>query len=264
MPKQDYYQVLEIEPEADPSLIKESYRKLAFEYHPDRNRENPRASEKMKQLNEAYAVLSDPDKRSRYDMLRNQFGSAAHERFRQAYSDQDIFRGTDIHKVFEEMAKVYGIRGFEEVFREFYGQGKGPLRYSQSGTRMRGFVFNFPPGKNNSGQQNFMTGTAGRLIAYLLKQFGNIDLPEDGADINDTISLAPEIAKTGGPYAYYHRMHSKKLIVQIPPEVKNGQRIRLPGQGHQGKFGGQKGDLFLKIRIQKPLLARLKAFLTGN
>ena len=264
MSTQDYYQVLGVEPEAEPSLIKEAYRKLAFQYHPDRNRDNPQASDKMKQLNEAYAVLSDRDKRSRYNALRNQFGTAAHERFRQTYSDQDIFRGTDIHKVFEEMAKAYGIRGFEEVFREFYGQGKGPLRYSQSGTNMRGFVFKLPFGRNNSGQQDFMTGAVGRLIKYMLKQVGNIDIPEDGADINDTIRLTPEIAKTGGPFAYYHRRLSKKLIVQIPPEVRNAQRIRLPGQGQLGKFGGQNGDLFLKVSIRKPLFTRLKALLTGN
>ena len=264
MSTQDYYQILGVEPHADLSLIKESYRKLAFQYHPDRNRENPQASEKMKQLNEAYAVLSDSDKRSRYDMLRNQFGSAAHERFRQTYSDQDIFKGTDIHKVFEEMAKAYGIRGFEEVFREFYGQGQGPLRNNQSGGNMRGFVFKFPSGTGNSGQQDFMTGTAGRLIKYLLKQFADIELPEHGADINETINLPPQLAKTGGPFAYYHRKNSKKLIVQIPPDVADGKRIRLPGEGHPGKAGGNNGNLFLKVRIQKPLISRLKSLFTGD
>lgn len=260
MPTRDYYQILDVAPDARPGDIKDSYRKLAFRYHPDRNRENPAAAEKMKQLNEAYAVLSDADKRRQYDMLRSQYGSSAQEKFRQSYSDQDIFRGSDIHKIFEEMAKAYGIRGFDAVFREFYAKGQGPLRYHQTGRPGGGFIFDIPSG-NAGGKRSFRSTAANRLVQLLLKRIANVEMPQDGADITEIIKLSPEKAKTGGPYAYYHRRNAKKLIVKIPVDVRENQRIRLSGQGETGQSGGKNGDLLLKVRIDKPLLSRLKDML---
>ena len=260
MPTRDYYQILDVAPDARPDDIKDSYRKLAFRYHPDRNRENPEAAEKMKQLNEAYAVLSDVGKRRQYDMLRRQYGNSAQEKFRQSYSDQDIFRGSDIHKIFEEMAKAYGIRGFDAVFREFYAQGQGPLRQPQSGRPAGGFIFDIPSG-NADGKRSFRNTAANRLVQILLKRVVNVEMPQNGADITEIIKLSPEKAKAGGPYAYYHRRNAKKLIVKIPADVSENQRIRLSGQGEPGKSGGKNGDLFLKVRIDKPLLSRLKDLL---
>jgi DnaJ-class molecular chaperone len=78
MAKKDYYQVLEVDQKATDQQIKDAFRKLAFKYHPDRNQENPVAVEKMKGINEAYAVLSNPAKKREYDTLKNQFGSAAY------------------------------------------------------------------------------------------------------------------------------------------------------------------------------------------
>ena len=85
MEQQDYYEVLRVETSASQQQIKESYRKLAFEYHPDRNRDDTAATQ-MKAINESYAVLSDPQKRSRYDTLRQTYGDAAHDRFKQSYT----------------------------------------------------------------------------------------------------------------------------------------------------------------------------------
>jgi hypothetical protein len=89
-------------------------------------------------------------------------------------------------------------------------------------------------------------------------------MPQDGDDIHDVITLNPDFARTGGPWAYHHRQHSKKLIVKIPAAVQNNQRIRLSGQGHAGRYGGKNGDLYLKVRIHKPLLSRLRDLLTRN
>ncbi len=260
MPTQDYYQELGVSPQADAKQIRDAYRKLAFQFHPDRNRDTPAAAEKMKRINEAYAVLSDTDKRRQYDMLRSQFGNSAHEKFRQTFTDQDIFRGSDIHKVFEEMAKAYGIRGFDEIFRELNGRRRGPFRFGSTGGPGAGFGFNGRFGA--VGQKGPLpTGPAARLIQFILRRVANIELPEDGADIRDSIKLSADLAKTGGPFAYFHRPHSKKLIVNIPPAVRQNQLIRLAGQGQAGKFGGRSGDLLLKVRIHKPLSARLKSLL---
>ena len=77
----------------------------------------------MKQINEAYAVLSNAEKRSEYDRMRQQYGSAAYQQFRQGYSEQDIFSGSDVNQILEQMARAFGLRGFDEIFKEFYGKG---------------------------------------------------------------------------------------------------------------------------------------------
>ncbi|MBW1675503.1 MAG: DnaJ domain-containing protein [Deltaproteobacteria bacterium] len=110
MHQEDYCRILGVEPHASAEQIKEAYRRLAFKYHSDRNKANPEASEKMKAINEAYAVLSNPAKRRQYEALRHQFGSSAYSQFRRSYSEKDIFRGSDIKDILEEMAKVFGFR----------------------------------------------------------------------------------------------------------------------------------------------------------
>src|SRR3989339_584555 len=107
MEQKDYYTILGVEKDGSSKRIKEAYRKLALQYHPDRN-PDPSASSKMKDVNEAYAVMSDPRKRKEYDLIREQFGGSAYGRFRQSYSDQDIFRGSDIGQVFEEISRIFG------------------------------------------------------------------------------------------------------------------------------------------------------------
>jgi curved DNA-binding protein len=92
----------------------------------------------------------------------------------------------------------------------------------------------------------------------LLQKISGVEFPEDGGDVEDQLYLAPELALQGGPYAYYLRNKSKKLVVKIPPGVRPGQRIRLAGMGKDGKGGGQPGDLYLKVHIRKPLMKAIK------
>ncbi|HRS96618.1 MAG TPA: DnaJ domain-containing protein, partial [Smithella sp.] len=90
---EDYYDVLGVDKKASADDIKKAYRKLALKWHPDRNPNNKAAEEKFKKISEAYAVLSDTEKRKQYD----QFGSA--DQFRQQFSQEDIFRGFDIDEI---------------------------------------------------------------------------------------------------------------------------------------------------------------------
>ncbi|MGD2184877.1 MAG: DnaJ domain-containing protein [Desulfobacterales bacterium] len=258
----DYYQILDVDQKASSRQIKEAYRKLAFKYHPDRNNKNPEAAEKMKRVNEAYAVLSDATKRREYDSMRQQFGSSAYRQFRQNYSEQDIFSGSDINQILEQMARAFGLRGFDEIFKEFYGQGYQHYEFRKPGFFAKSYYFSGPRQPQGMNRTRLsLQGGIGKLARFFLKQFSGIELPEDGSDTNDTISLRPEHARQGGPYAYYLRKKDKKLVVQIPAGVKHNQSIRLAGMGENGKSGGMAGDLYLKVRIRRPLLQRLKDFL---
>jgi len=268
--QKDYYHVLGVEKGVPAEKIKEAYRKLAFQYHPDRNRENPSAVEKMKEINEAYAVLSDPKKRRDYDTFHDQYGAYGYDRFKQRYSEQDIFRGSDINQIFEEMTRAFGFRSFEEVFRESYGQGYHPFEFQRPGVSGRGFIF-FGPGfrrrrdsipRTNRQEIPFSSdifpGTLGKVVRYLLKKTFNIAEPKRGRDLEDVIYLDPQQAFEGGKGKYFHRKRSKELIVNIPPGMKDGQKIRLKGMGEPGKDSGESGNLYLKVKIKKPLLQRMK------
>jgi DnaJ-class molecular chaperone len=259
MTQRDYYQILGVDKNAVSKQIKEAYRKLAFKYHPDRNKENPEAAEKMKIFNEAYAVLSDPEKRREYDALRQQFGSSAYSRFRNNYSEQDIFSGSDINHVFEEMAKAFGFRSFDNIFKEFYGKEYQSFEFKRPGIFAGGFVFTGPLRRGKYDQSRFpLPGKVGKLSRYVLKKISGVELPGNGADINDIIRLSSIQAQKGGPYAYFLKEQSKKLIVKIPPGVRDGQRIRLTGMGKDRKGGGTPGDLYLKVQIKKPLIQKIK------
>ncbi len=264
MSTSDYYDVLGVDSSASAKEIKDAFRKKAFEFHPDRAGDSD-TSEQMKSINEAYAVLSNADKRRQYDAMRSQFGGSATNRFRQTYTDQDIFRETDIHQIFEEMARAFGLRGFDEIFKDFYGDGYKTFEFKGPGMKGKGFIYTRGNGKGQTPQIQFppSSGAMGKLGGILFKKITGQELPQQGDDINDVIRLSPEQAQNGGPYAYFHRLHQKKLVVKIPANVKEGQKIRLPDMGREGKGGADPGDLFLTVRIKRPLLGQVKQWL-GN
>ena len=251
-----YYQQLNISPDASTQQIKEAYRKLAFENHPDRHAGDPSAADKMKAINEAYAVLSDPEKRRRYDALYQHYGDNASERFRQSCSEQEIFRGSDVQQIFEEMARSFGLRGFDEIFRDFYGSGYHRFEFRQPGVFGKGVFFGGPITGLGRGAKS--PGVFGALAGAFLKKCLGAAIPRQGGNLFDTIAIQPELAEQGGPYAYFHRQRGKKLVVHIPAHVRQGQSIRLTGMGKTGQHGAQSGDLFLRIQIRTPLINRLK------
>jgi DnaJ-class molecular chaperone len=257
VPQNDYYGVLGVDHKAGTKEIKQAYRTLALRYHPDRNQNSPDAAARMKEINEAYAVLSDPEKRRQYDGLKDAYGTSAHGQFRQAYSEQDIFRGSDVHQIFEEISRTFGFRGFNEVFREAYGPGYQKFEFKRPGVFGRVYVSSTrrPGVRQPLGASQ---GPFGKLFRYALKRQWGIEIPERGHDLHDLIVISPVVALGGGKVIFTSRLHGKELIVKIPPRIRGGQRIRLKGMGKPGKGGGDPGDLYLKVRVKRPLLQGLK------
>jgi DnaJ-class molecular chaperone len=256
MEQRDYYEILGLPADATEKQIKAAYRKLAFQYHPDRSTGDSGSADKMKAINEAYAVLSNPSKRKDYDDLRRQFGASAHNRFRSSYTESDLFRGSDINRIFEDMARAFGFRGFDDIFKEAYGEGYRTFEFKRPGFSARGFVFTGPLGR--SARQQAPPLVLGKLSRYLIEKLTGVELPQNGADVIETIDLTPKEANEGGPYPYYYRKKSKKLVVMLPKGLREGQRIRLAGMGEEGKGGAKAGDLYLTVKIKKPLMRKLK------
>ncbi len=278
MPR-DYYETLGLDRNASREQVKEAYRKLAFQYHPDRNPEDAEAAQKMKELNEAYAVLSDPKKRREYDALRDSYGPSAHDRFREGYSEEDIFRSSDIDQILEQMAQMFGFRSFDEIFKEFYGSRYQTFEFRRPGYYSRGFVFygsrrpggeyerkggEFPGrGKAPPFPRFPFSGLLNKFVKRGVEKAFGIRFPERGKDLYDTLVLTPEQARKGEAVEYSREKwgDSRKLKVKVPLGIKEGQRIRLKGLGAEGKGGGEAGDLFLEVRVKEHLLRRLKGLL---
>ncbi len=258
----DYYNVLGVSRDADKDQIRVAYRRLAFQYHPDRNADNPDAAERMKQINEAYAVLSDETKKRRYDSMKEQYGDTAYTHFRDSYTENDIFSGSDINKIFEELARDFGFRGFDELFREFYGAGYKAFNFRKNGFTVKGFMFSSPGFFNRERSRVTEKGASSfpgpaELIRSIAGKIALLRPPSMGKDVMDKINLTEEHAQEGGPYAYLVKESGARLLVKIPPNVKEGQKIRLAGQGKQGRNGGEPGDLYLKIHIRRPFVKAL-------
>ena len=260
MADQDYYSLLGVPQDADAKQIRNAFRQKAFEFHPDRNQGDEHAAARMKAINEAYAVLSNPQKRQEYDSLYRHYGGSAHQKFRQSFSEQDLFRQSDVHQVFEEMAKSFGFRNFDDIFKEFYGQPSQRFEYRRPGFYAKGFAFR---GRGRARRYGRGPGAVlgGRIARNLIHNLLSGHMPKRGKDLHDVIHLKPDFAVHGGPYTYNFIQRNKKLVVKIPPQVKNGQRIRLAGMGRTGFNGGPNGDLFLKVKIHRPILERLKTLI---
>ncbi len=258
MNEKDYYETLEINSEASAKIIKDAYRRLAFQYHPDRNSGDAAAVERMKGINEAYAVLSDPVKREQYDNLRHAYGNSAYDRFRQDHSENDIFRDSDINQIFEEFSRSFGFRNFEDIFREAYGPGYRTFQFKQGNVFGRGFVFTgrmkqdaFSP----DARRGVFSGLVGKLAGYALKKIAGIGTQQD-IDRYDVLKLTPEQARQGGKIPYTDKKDSRSILISVPPGITHGKVIRLRGLGP--------GALYLKAEITKPLLQKIAELLKAR
>ncbi|WP_311136656.1 J domain-containing protein [Hymenobacter cellulosilyticus] len=213
MDYKDYYKVLGVEKNATTDQIKKAYRKLARQYHPDVNPNDPNAERKFKEVNEANEVLSDEEKRRKYDQL-----GADWQRYQQAGAG----RGGQAGGGFDWSQYTQG-GGFEG-----FGGGGGGSNDPFGGADFSDFF------------SSIFGGGGGRAS-------GN-PRPAAGQDYQAELELTLEDAYQGGPRTL--TVNGKKLRINIQPGVEDGQTIRLRDQGAPGRNGGPSGSLYITIRLQ--------------
>lgn len=207
--RKDFYGVLGVDKDADEATIKKAYRKLAVQHHPDRNPDDPQAEERFKEISEAYAVLSDPDKRRQYDRL----GAAG---FEQHFSVDDILNDFNL----DDILSQFGLRSSGwGGFRSGGGGPGGGSFFDMFGGRGRpgGAPRQPPPSKGSDAEVPLQ-------ISFHEAMHGS------ERKVSVTIDGQPQ-----------------SLTVKIPAGIRSGKRIRASGQGHRGPGG--RGDLYLKIDV---------------
>ena len=208
---EDYYKILGLDKKAGSSEIKKAYRKLALKYHPDKTKGDKPLEEKFKKISEAYAVLSNPEKRNQYDT----YGSAD---FGQRFSQEDIFRNFDLGDILKEF-------GFGGSRQGGFASSRG--RGGQQGG-MGGNPFFNNMGGNSFGQQK-QQPVKGKDIEYELP----LTLHEIINGTKKTITI-----NQGGI--------AKAIEVKIPKGLAQGKKIRLAGKGDLSPNGGPAGNLYIR------------------
>ena len=211
----DYYKVLGVDKGSSQTEIKKAYRKLALKYHPDKNKGDKGSEAKFKEISEAYAVLSDTEKKQQYDT----YGSTD---FRQRYSQEDIFRGFDIN----------------DILRQFAGNGGGGgSSFRSTGGSMGGSPFGSFFNQGGGGG-----GCGG----------GCHSSPEKGQDMTYQVTISLEDVLNGAEKTISLRKNGtpQNVSVKIPKGIEEGKKLRLQGKGAASRNGGPPGDLFLKVEIK--------------
>jgi molecular chaperone DnaJ len=272
--KRDYYEVLGIQRSANKEEIKNSYRKLALQYHPDRNK-SPGAEEKFKEISEAYAVLSDDEKRKRYDT----YGHVGAE---------EVFRGSEAN--FDEVFKDMGFGGFRDIFEQIFGGG-GRGGFGSARNDPFGFGFSFGGGRkkgrdiiydvelsleevlkgrkdeielpklekcSNCGGSGSAPGTKPRKCSVCNGQ-GQTRRVYSQNRFSTFVSLEPcrtcqgqgeiidkpcTVCNGSGRFK-----KNKKLKLEIPAGVEDGMTLQLQGEGEPSE-NGIAGDLLIRVHVR--------------
>ena len=269
--KRDYYEVLGVDKGASAEEIKKAFRKLAFQYHPDRNKE-PDAEEKFKEISEAYAVLSDEQKKAQYD----RFGHAG---ISGSYSQEDIFRGADFSTIFRDMG--FGDDIFSRIFGSMFGGGFGGFQT----TRRRSGP---PRGRDieTSIEITLEQAAFGAEVELSINRSEKCSRCDgDGAEPGSSVVTCPQCGgrgqiqkrtqslfgqmitvttcprcqgrgkvaeknctKCGGNGLENRR---RTLNINVPEGIEDGVYMTLRGQGDAGPYGGPNGDLYVGVRIKQ-------------
>ena len=226
---EDYYKVLGLDKGADLDEIKKAYRKLALKYHPDRNPTDKKPSEeKFKKISEAYAVLSDPEKRKQYD----EFGTDA---FRQKYTQEDIFRNFDIN----DILRGFGFGNLGGGFTWYGGTGGGGGGKRRAYTQRRMDPYGDIFGEQAYGQRE------------------QVQAREQDIEYNLSITLEESVLGAEKKLSLKKGDVAEEVNVKIPAGISSGKKLRLAGKGLGGIFGGPAGDLYLNIQVlPHPLFTR--------
>jgi len=265
--KRDYYEVLNVPRNASKEKIKKAYRRLALKHHPDRNK-SPEAEGKFKEISEAYAVLSDNEKRIRYDQM-------GHEGISSRYTWDDIFREADFDRIFKDLG--FGFGGSNSIFDMFFGRSpkrragrysrrRGEdLRYDLEVTleeassglnkdiRVTGFktcdTCNGSGVKPGSGPKNCPkcngSGEVRNTRRFGYMQFTEIQTCNKcGGRGLSVKNLCKDCKGTGTT------QHLRRIRVKVPPGIDDGYSLRLRGEGKPGSPGSPKGDLYVVIHVK--------------
>lgn len=265
--KRDYYEVLGVERGADDASIKKAYRQLAKKYHPDMNPGDEEAEKKFKEASEAYAVLSDPDKRRQYD----QFGHSAFEGGGAGGFGGFDFGGADFSDI------------FGDIFGDFFGGGSrssrsnGPMKGANLRTSVR-ISFNeavfgvereldlnlkdtcktcngtgAKPG--TSPETCHRCGGRGQVVTQHQTPFGTIRNSQVCPDCNGTGKTIKD--KCPDCHGSGYISGRKKIQVSIPAGIDNGQSVRIRDKGEPGVNGGPRGDLLVEVVVDRhPIFQR--------
>lgn len=272
MAKRDYYEVLGVDKNASANDIKKAYRKLAIQYHPDKNPGDKEAEEKFKEAAEAYGVLSDPDKKARYD----QFGF---EGVSGAGGSGFGGAGMDINDIFSMFGDIFGGRGGFGGFGGFGGGGGSrPAKFRGSDQRVKvkltlqeianGVTKKFKLKKyvqcthcNGSGAENGAVETCpeckgtGRVIRTQQSFFGMMQSEVACPHCNGQGKIIKNKCKHCNGEGIV--MGEEIVEVNIPAGVYEGMQLSMRGKGNAGKFNGVPGDLLILVEEEKhPTLVR--------
>jgi molecular chaperone DnaJ len=261
--KRDYYEVLGVSRNASKDEIKDAYRKLALQYHPDRNKA-PDAEEKFKEISEAYAVLSDDQKRQQYDTL-------GHVGFDQRYTAEDIFRGADFESIFRDIGF-----GFSDLFRTFFGGGFGGGGFRERINRGQDLVYDLEITLEEAAK-----GTEKEILVPRTEKCEVCG--GSGASPGTSPRTCPKCNGAGkiknmrkSSFAMYVHVtpcstcrgkgaiidspckkcrgtglvkKRRKISVKIPVGIDEGYQLRLRGEGEMASNGGEPGDLYVLVHI---------------
>jgi curved DNA-binding protein len=284
MADNDYYRILGVDKNAGSADIKKAYRKLAMKYHPDHAKDDKAAEEKFKKISEAYAVLSDAEKRKQYDT----YGSAD---FKQRFSQEDIFRNFDFGDIFREFG--FGGRAFstgEGGIRFNFGGGSpfGGRRGRQAAPKGSDLVYELPlslrevamgadkavsfqhqgraenisvkiprgmvTGKKlriaGKGEPSPYGGPAGDLYIKSVV-INDPQFTVDGHDlyVNREIKLTQTLL---GTQISVPTLEGKDMTLKIPPGTRHKTKMRLTGLGLPHMKGGGRGDLYVVVNVKMP------------